>query len=1197
MELGGPNTLVWPRRDDSEVVDLTRAHPGGTAMLLAGRDVRISDLVREPEARARAQRTARRLRERTDAIAEEHGLSTCFLAMGEATWHSSDEQRRPAAPVLLRRVDLEPTEADGDLRLAFVADVELNPALVAVIEPRLRRPGTLTRVLERGRAGERGFNPEPVYEALRQLCAQIPGFEIRSALQLGAYPYGKAEAISDLDAIRRVVDAHPVLARLAGDDEVPPHDGGAKGAAADRRRPVRRHRAPEGVDASVFDLPEDQQGALDRVAEGEDLFVEAPPGVDAARFVASLVAQTVGAERRVLVVSEKSAALQAVHDVLEGVGLGDVAVHVADPAGQVDPRLITERWPARPDRAETGSAASSERAAAAAATLDGHAHAVHTPREPWGVSIADAHDSVVALAGAAAPPRSRVRLGAQVLSRLDLDAVLEAATHAETIARTFGWDRRPTPSPWWRGRVTSPKDVDWVSETITTLLEEDLAGLDRTMSEVFRDITEPQAQAPGDHGRLLAAVEQIRDTLDVFRPELFDAPIDPLIDATSSTTRLGIVERRRLVRQARSQLRPGRPPADLHAALVSAQEQRRAWAGIVGGGGRPRIPATIDKAHRAYERVHAALATVETALPLAAEGDGLIDRPTPELRTLLAALRRDRAGAEAAAATRRELDALDELGLGEVVDDLARRRVPPSAVADEMRYVWWMSVLDEIGEGDRRFRAVDGADLDSALAEFVVADAETVSANARALADSAARRFRSLGRGNRRIAIDVDRTAKGRGRPAPRWRDAYDAWGGLLRAAGPCTMMSPLAVGLVLPPDERFDLVVVDDASRTTLSRTIGAIARGGQLVVVGDPTQQRPGSWSTDPGVRPTGAQVQDLASLAEDRLGVVTLRTSGDPRPWIPSARERGVVHTPAPGGDPRPRLRTVDTEHAPGGSSPEVELVASLVAEALADPGTSLGVVTFDEEHAAAVRAAVADTVRRDAELSAGMAALPAPFVVKPVDRWQREQRDRVVVSVGPVSPPGSGAPATAASRALSGAEGSRLVGIALTRGKRQVDWVTGLRAAALRGVPKDSGIEALRAVLAELEALEESPPAHRAHGDEGGAGPLVVGFAQRLRAAGLVAEIGVGRAAHRVDIAVADPDRRGYQLAVSLDGPEYASRAGARQRDRILPAELTALGWGHLRLWTTDIFADPARQEAKVVRALHDACRALDPGSRR
>ena len=49
MELGGPNTLLWPARDP-HVVDLTTAHPGGVAMLLSGRDARLSDLVREPAA-------------------------------------------------------------------------------------------------------------------------------------------------------------------------------------------------------------------------------------------------------------------------------------------------------------------------------------------------------------------------------------------------------------------------------------------------------------------------------------------------------------------------------------------------------------------------------------------------------------------------------------------------------------------------------------------------------------------------------------------------------------------------------------------------------------------------------------------------------------------------------------------------------------------------------------------------------------------------------------------------------------------------------------------------------------------------------------------------------------------------------------------------------------------------------------------
>ena len=53
-------------------------------------------------------------------------------------------------------------------------------------------------------------------------------------------------------------------------------------------------------------------------------------------------------------------------------------------------------------------------------------------------------------------------------------------------------------------------------------------------------------------------------------------------------------------RQARSLLRPGIPPADLHTALKVAQEQRALWVELAGTGGRPEVPSEIDEAHQAY---------------------------------------------------------------------------------------------------------------------------------------------------------------------------------------------------------------------------------------------------------------------------------------------------------------------------------------------------------------------------------------------------------------------------------------------------------------------------------------------------------------------------------------------------------------------------------------------------------------------
>ncbi|MEO7000064.1 MAG: hypothetical protein ABI112_18465, partial [Terracoccus sp.] len=48
VDLGGRNTLLWYRDLPSGTLDLTTAHPGGVAKLLAGKGTRLSELVREP---------------------------------------------------------------------------------------------------------------------------------------------------------------------------------------------------------------------------------------------------------------------------------------------------------------------------------------------------------------------------------------------------------------------------------------------------------------------------------------------------------------------------------------------------------------------------------------------------------------------------------------------------------------------------------------------------------------------------------------------------------------------------------------------------------------------------------------------------------------------------------------------------------------------------------------------------------------------------------------------------------------------------------------------------------------------------------------------------------------------------------------------------------------------------------------------
>src|SRR5262249_9647301 len=63
-----------------------------------------------------------------------------------------------------------------------------------------------------------------------------------------------------------------------------------------------------------------------------------------------------------------------------------------------------------------------------------------------------------------------------------------------------------------------------------------------------------------------------------------------------------------------------------------------------------------------------------------------------------------------------------------------------------------------------------------------------------------------------------------------------------IRAIKPCFLISPLSVAQYLAGgDPAFDVVIFDEASQLPSEDAVGAIVRGRQLVVVGDPKQLPP--------------------------------------------------------------------------------------------------------------------------------------------------------------------------------------------------------------------------------------------------------------------------------------------------------------------------------------------------------------------
>jgi hypothetical protein len=94
----------------------------------------------------------------------------------------------------------------------------------------------------------------------------------------------------------------------------------------------------------------------------------------------------------------------------------------------------------------------------------------------------------------------------------------------------------------------------------------------------------------------------VRETLDKFKPEVFDRPLTELIFATAPRKDKSVMSganRRRLKKLAKEYLRPGMHVADMHLALKQIQSQRDIWAKHCLVAKAPQIPLGIAQAQNA----------------------------------------------------------------------------------------------------------------------------------------------------------------------------------------------------------------------------------------------------------------------------------------------------------------------------------------------------------------------------------------------------------------------------------------------------------------------------------------------------------------------------------------------------------------------------------------------------------------------
>lgn len=534
---------------------------------------------------------------------------------------------------------------------------------------------------------------------------------------------------------------------------------------------------------------------------------------------------------------------------------------------------------------------------------------------------------------------------------------------------------------------------------------------------------------------------------------------------------------------------------------------------------------------------------------------------------------------------------------GFLAGDVPREDLAPVLARSSAEALWEQAIST-----DERLRKFRGFEHEAVVQRFGELDDRHAELARRHVAELLAERVPDLGApGAEMDLLRRQFQLKRRHRPL---RQLFQEMPETLRRLKPVVLMSPLSVARYLDPGiEPFDVVVFDEASQIPPWDAVGAIARGKQVVVVGDSKQLPPTTFFDTMGDEddedPDDQDLVELESILDEMVA------AGLPQlylRWHYRSRhesliafsnhhyyENRLLTFPSPGGTgdglgvewrpiadgryDRGRTRT---------NRPEAEaVVAELIRCLEEDPERSVGVVTFSMTQQRLVEDLLDAERAKRPDLEGAFAHEDPPFV-KNLENVQGDERDVMLFSIG--YGPDEGGRISMNFGAINRSGGERRLNVAVTRAKRRLVVFSTLTAEHLDldrtravGVAHLKSFLAYAARGAAVLNPNLSTPERTTH-----PGAFERRVASVLRDAGHTVHERIGVSGYRIDLAVVHPyqaDR--YLIGIECDGRTYYSSRTARERDKGRSQVLGFLGWKLTRVWGVDWWFDPENTRAKLL----------------
>lgn len=1175
--LGGKDPLLNFKPSSHGQVELTKAHPGGLAQLVSSRSGRVLNLVREGAAQTRALSATRRIANRAKRLHENLGIHTAYIAAGSIVFAGDEEQH---LPMLLWPVQL--VQRADDYEIVLGDHCILNPYFESWIMSLsgIEAVNSLRQIA----FASPDLLPFSYLERVYQILDKVD-VRIERHLHLGNF----APEICYVAAWRSE-GPHPILDRLAADpSQLDPNEGGhAVGldqVLEQRRRLVEEAQALPAPEVLVANADQNQQRAIKLSNAGESFAVDTLPGCGYLQLVVNMAVNNVIAGKRTLIVAPRMQTLDELAERFTEVNLPGLGVRLHEP--WLDAISAISR---NEKAVEDAHAAALEALEHAERQVESYLAGVRAESTDLGVGLVEALKRLAELAAENEPPTNSARIAREHLtqdSELAL-ALLNSAQEAGLFA--VG----ELDSPWFGARFDNQSEITNALQVAGQLSQD----FDRSRYRLTKYLEEqglkPSASV-ADWAHQIELLVGIRDTLDRFQPSIFDHALTDMIEATSpraSSSDFSGAQRRRYKKLAKEYLRPGSTVANIHEALLAAEQQRVNWQQHTVADSPPHVPLGLQDVVGEFTTVSDRLQIIQRHLGLRPDRPLLSELPFAELEQRLAQLATNTDYLDGLIERQGMWAELEAHGLGDLGRQLTALHPSPERVQLEFELSWWQSALEVIISTDPRVLEFDSAAAREVEQNYVAAQENLIRQAQLLIAARLASGWRGAITAHPEEAERLREMLKSRVLvPAHAAASAAKPW----RSVTPVLMCSPYQLQQ-LDASEQFDAVFLLDAASTGMAESCRAVVMAGQVIAFGDPMLAAAEEFET--AVRPfTGDSDRQRYSTFrafEEAYGSVEInqsyRLGGQvlarylnqefyqnrihflpPRREYFGERNFDLVQIR----NNNKASTTIDgaTESMDAEVQKAVELILS---HARWHPEESLLVATASRTHQERVQSLLEQELDRQPQLAEFFDAHGRErFEVFSLADLTHRLADRVIFTLGFGRTPEGGVSPTLG--ALSSPLATKRLANLMVSARKRITVISCYGAPDFQGLKPGDPLNH----LAELHAPQVIEPALRPPGDS-----LLRDLALRLQKLGLTARISY---ASSVPLAVSFANR------AAVIEPDWTLADGnLDEQIRLRPGLLRAMGWEFIRVRAFELFANPQQVAEEIAAQLgFDPVRVAEP----